>query len=441
MKKIKAGFATRDISPEKPVPGRLGLNHMIYPHHDISAKALALSNGKGTYLIIVCEIVGLTKSVNQKIRKIITDKTGIPFQNIVITGTHTHASPWVWDLQDEEARKQGFEVLDRDWMNKVIGNTVDAGIKAAQNMSAYQIKFGVAETTGIVSNRVLPVTRWSICADDELRNAPEGIVDRNVRTISFHDSNDKPVFVFANLACHPSAYGGGKTTKVSPDFPYISENLLKEKYGENTTLAYWQGCAGNINSGKYVAEGSDEEAKTIGTNFFNSVNEAIKKSGRISGDNSTFEYIYEKFTLPVGKFVNNPGKARERFKNVCSEMKSQKNIDNESVFKWRRILKQLDVSLLSAGKEMEIELQLFRFGNTDILFVPGEWFVQMYKNLAALNNKRNLIVTTLNNFDLLYIPDEKSMPNKDWYGVKTDMRSLGDDSAIRLFEKAVEILA
>ena len=211
MKRIKAGFAVKDISPVNPAQGRLGLNHMIKPHHPICAKAVALKNSMGTYIFIACEIVGLTKSENAAIRDLISKATEIPAKNIVITGTHTHASPWIWDLQDTEARKMGFEVLDREWMDKVIEQSAAAGIQAVNSISLYKVKFGMAKTNGIASNRVAPVTRWSICADEEIRNAPVGLVDPNVRVLSFYDENDIPVFMFNNLACHPMAYGGGKT--------------------------------------------------------------------------------------------------------------------------------------------------------------------------------------------------------------------------------------
>lgn len=438
MKKISAGFAVKDISPSKPIQGRLGLNHIIKPHHPISAKAAALKNSLGTYLIIVCEIVGLTKSENKAIRELISMATEIPKKNIVITGTHTHASPWIWDLQDSEARKMGFEVLNREWMDKVIKQTAAAGIQAVNSIGLYRLKFGMAKSNGIASNRVDPVTRWSICADDELRNASVGLIDPNVRLISFHDDNDTPVFSFNNLACHPSAYGGGKTTKVSPDFPYIAENLLKEKFNNGIVSAYWQGCAGNINSGKFVKEGSEEEVIKIGNKFYDAIFEALSTATDISGE---FEYKYDKFNLSVGSFVKDPAITREKFIEKSNEIIKRGGASDADVFEWRRKLKQLDVSLLSNGQKMEIEFQLFRFAGTDILFVPGEWYVQMYLNIAKVFPKRNIIVTTLNNFDLLYVPDESSMLNKDWYGVKTDMRSLGDESAIKLFEKAVEFLS
>jgi len=438
MNKIRAGFAVKDITPEKSVPGRLGLIHLIHPHHPISVKAAAIENDSGKYLMIVCEVVGLTKSVNKLIRDRIVSKTGIPYQNIIITGTHTHASPWIWDLQDEQARKYGLPVLEHDWMEKFIKNSADAGIDAISNMGLFSVRYGISETNGIVSNRVHPVTRWSICADEEIRNAPEGTVDNNVRTISFHDESGEPVFVFSNLACHPSAYGGGRTKKVSPDFPYYAEKYIKEKFGEKTAVAYWMGCAGNINSGKYVGSGSEEEVISIGESLGKSIADAVDNSRYL--DEADFLCKYKKFTLPVGDFVLSPEENKKRFKDISEEIKTKDTYTDEEVFQWRKVLKQLDVSLLSQGKEMEIEFQLIRFADTDLLFVPGEWYVEMYFNLAEINPKRNLLVTTVNNFDLLYIPDESAMPNKDWYGVRTGMRSLGNESAIELFKKAVEFL-
>jgi hypothetical protein len=433
---IKAGFAKKDISPDKPLPGRLGLNHIIEPYHPISAKAAAVESNDGLVLMIVCEIVGLTISEIKAIRELITKKTGIPGERIVITCTHTHASPWVWDLQDEEARKLGFKVLDREWMKKVINRTASAGIEAMAVMKPVAVKYGIAETKDIVSNRVSPVTRWSVCNDDELRNAPAGNIDPNVRTISFHEPNGKPLFIFSNLAVHPTAWGGGKTLKVSPDFPYIAENMLKSDFGKKLILAYWQGCAGNSNSGKYVKKGSEKEVTVIGGRLYEALAEALNSAIELE---SGFEYKYKKFSLPVGEFVSPPDIARERFRGKCMEINPLEPSD-EDVFKWRRALKQLDVSILSNGKAMEMEFQLLKFAGTDVLFVPGEWYVQIYKNLAALRPERNLIITTLNNFDLLYIPDEESMPYKEWYGVKTDMRSLGNESAVKLYEEAADFI-
>ncbi len=437
MNQLKAGIAKKDISPEKALPGRLGLNHLIHPHHDISSKALALSNGDEKHVIISCEIVGLTGSENRKIREAVTAETGIPGENIVIVCTHTHASPWVWDLQHEQAEMQGFNVLDKQWMDKVIENASSAAVEAVENLKSAQLRLGKAGVEKVASNRVDPVTRWSICADDEIRNAPDGLIDPETRVISVHH-NEKPEAVFANYACHPSAYGGGRTKKVSPDFPYFAEKDLREKLGEDFFAAYWQGCAGNINSGKYVKEGSEEEVAVLGLRFKEAVEKALEKP--VSTTEEGYEFKYKKFKLPVGDFVKSPEEAQKLFVEMSKRLKRQDSISEQEVFDWRALLKKLDVSLVSDGKSMEIEFQLFRFKDFDLFFVPGEWYVQLYFNLKRQSDERELILTTMNNFDLLYIPDRESMVNKDWYGVRTGMRSLGDESAVALYEEAEQFL-
>lgn len=438
MNKLKAGTAKKNISPNKALPGRLGLNHLIYPHHNINAKALALSNGKEIHVIISCEIVGLTGSENKKIKKMITSETGIPDKNIVIICTHTHASPWVWDLQQEQAKKQGLDVMDDEWMDKVIKNASWAGVEAVKNLKPANLHLGKAQVENVASNRVDPVTRWSICIDDDIRNAPEGLIDSNTRVISVHRDN-KLEGIFANYACHPSAYGGGRTKKVSPDFPHFAEKELCEKYGKDFFAAYWQGCAGNINCGKYVKEGSEKEVEMLGLRFKEGVSKALEQPIVITDE--SYQFKYKKFRLTVGDFVKNPEVAEKLFIEMSKKLKKQDCISDQDVFEWRARLKKLDVSLISKGKSMEIEFQLFRFKEFDLFFVPGEWYVQLYLNLKKQLGGRELILTTMNNFDLLYIPDEKSMVNKEWYGVRTGMRSLGNESAITLYEEAEKFLS
>jgi hypothetical protein len=287
------------------------------------------------------------------------------------------------------------------------------------------------------SNRVDPVTRWSICADDDIRNAPEGLIDPFVRVLSVH-YDEKPAAVFANYACHPSGYGGGRTKKVSPDFPYYAEKGLADIYGGDFFAAYWQGCAGNTNCGKYVKEGSEEEVMALGARFKAAVEEAVENP--VQSTTGPYEYKYMKFSLPVGDFVKNPMEAEKLFTDMSDRLKKQETISEQDVFDWRALLKKLDVSIVSKGMEMEIEFQLFRFEDFDLMFVPGEWYVQLYHKLACRMGKRELVLTTLNNFDLLYIPDADSMANRDWYGVRTGMRTLGDESAIKLYEAAEKFL-
>jgi hypothetical protein len=176
----------------------------------------------------------------------------------------------------------------------------------------------------------------------------------------------------------------------------------------------------------------------LGARFKAAVEEAVENP--VQSTTGPYEYKYMKFSLPVGDFVKNPMEAEKLFTDMSDRLKKQETISEQDVFDWRALLKKLDVSIVSKGMEMEIEFQLFRFEDFDLMFVPGEWYVQLYHKLACRMGKRELVLTTLNNFDLLYIPDADSMANRDWYGVRTGMRTLGDESAIKLYEAAEKFL-
>ncbi len=434
---MKAGFYKENISPEYPVPGRLGLAHMIEPYHDIFAKAVAFLDNDEIVLIISFEIVGLTKGLNIAIKEGINKQTNINKENIILLGTHTHSSPFVWDLQALQAKEYGLHVLDEPWLQKVINGGIKAGVKAINSLSTCTMYSGSAPTTGIVSNRVHPVTRWSICEDDDIRNAPVGLVDNIVRIIKVE--NETGSIILSNLACHPTAFGGGKTLHVSPDFPYVAERELKTDY-EIDFLIYFQGSAGNSNSGKFNKYGSEKEANIIGHQYAIAINNALTNLKKVS---QTFSYSYKEQSLPVGSFVNDVATAKEKFreKSMAIKEKMDNNLPFEDdVWHWRLALKQLDVSLLSNGHEIKIDVQRLTFGSLNLIFVPGEWYVENYFALCKLYPDKEIILTTLNTFDLLYIPDESNFDKHDWYGVKPSMRVLGNEGVLQLMELTASLL-
>ncbi|MCK5811943.1 MAG: hypothetical protein KAG94_03540 [Clostridiales bacterium] len=434
---MKAGFYKENISPVYPIPGRLGLAHMIEPYHDIFAKAIAFKNNNEIVLIISFEIVGLTRGLITSIKNGINKQTNIDKNNIILLGTHTHSSPFVWDLQAKQASEYGFHILDEPWLQKVINGGIKAGVKAINSLSTCTMYSGSAPTTKIVSNRVYPVTRWSVCEDDALRNAPIGLVDDTVRIIKV--VNETGSVILSNLSCHTTAYGGGTTLRVSPDFPYLAERELKEAF-DFEFLIYLEGSAGNSNSGKFNKFGSDEEANTIGHQYAIAINSALSNMKKVT---KTFSYSYLNKSLPVGSFINDITTAKEKFhkKSMAIKEKIENNLPFEDdVWHWRLALKQLDVSLLSNGSEIKIGVQRLSFGSLNLVFVPGEWYVENYFALCKLYPEKDIILTTLNTFDLLYVPDKSNFDKHDWYGVKTSMRVLGDEGVTQLMELTSSLL-
>ena len=103
---LKAGAASVQITP--PIPMFLA----GYPHvrrdstgvHDpLLSSALYLENGPVRVLLIANDVIYVSKASTARCRKLISDSTGIPPQNILISATHTHSGPKTLDPIATEA--------------------------------------------------------------------------------------------------------------------------------------------------------------------------------------------------------------------------------------------------------------------------------------------------------------------------------------------------
>ena len=288
------GVGKADITPPMGIVGRQGLNHTLdLAGHPCLAKALYIEGsapGSGSsqsnypILQITCELVGLPGSVIQAIHERLENEMGIHSTRVILTATHSHSSPWVWDVQDREASLYGFELLDRVYLEKIIAGCLEAAKTAKEDAAPRLLRSGAAVVRDVASNRVQFGWRGSICRDNRLRDMPVGDIDPSVRILAICSVDGEPLALIANYACHPSSYGGGRTLFSSPDFPYHAEACLKEHFGREIPLFYWMGCTGDINPGKFVAEGSHAESMALGKRLADGIMAAWQTSSALAAD-------------------------------------------------------------------------------------------------------------------------------------------------------------
>ena len=91
---LKAGAATSNITPE--LGGEVVGGFLPFPcthiHDELHARCLVLDDGKTKLALVVCDLLGLHRSVSLKARELIEKETGIPASNVLISGTHTHSA-------------------------------------------------------------------------------------------------------------------------------------------------------------------------------------------------------------------------------------------------------------------------------------------------------------------------------------------------------------
>ena len=95
MDTLYLGVAREDITPN--VGGRLfGYNPNIFStdiHDPLHLTAFAFSYGETKVLMINATICVICNSVSDELRQELSTQTGIPFENILLSSTHTHSGP------------------------------------------------------------------------------------------------------------------------------------------------------------------------------------------------------------------------------------------------------------------------------------------------------------------------------------------------------------
>lgn len=441
------GFGKADITPRLGIQGRVGITHFLnLPGDPVSIQALYFSQGMDEVLQLTADVVGITGETLVQIRERVSEATGIPSEQIIITATHTHASPWVWTRQAREAREQGIEFLDEPWFQRFMKGFMEAAREAKSSARDSLLKVGTAEVDRVASNRLEHGWRSSWTEDPELRDKPVGSIDAQVRVLAICEPEGKIRAVVTNYSCHPTAFGGGEVPFVSPDYPYFAQRRLSLKLGYPVSLIYWMGCAGDINTGKFCAEGNDEEVAGFGVRLGDAVLEALNEAQPLEGP---LEVTREKHAFEVGDWMSTVKEAKQKFlekgKPLSRRLAAGEPLVYEDYHEWRMALKHLDFCQCLVDGKMPVELIRLRVGPLAVLFVPGEWFHRIGLSLAG---ERTPIsesipaawVTTLADFDLNYIPDPDSFSQKEWYGVSPRMRILSDTGIREMIEASRRLL-
>ncbi len=92
--RLQAGAATSNITP--PIGSLRVGGFAPYPtehvHDELHARCLVLDDGKTKLALVVCDLLGLHRSVSLEARRLIQEATGIPPENVMISATHTHSA-------------------------------------------------------------------------------------------------------------------------------------------------------------------------------------------------------------------------------------------------------------------------------------------------------------------------------------------------------------
>ena len=261
--KFRAGAATSNITPE--LGARIVGGFAPFPatgvHDELHARCLVLDDGKTMLALVVCDLLGLHRSVSVDARKLIQEATGIPPERVLISATHTHSAASALG----ENRYTSEQTLD-DYQRFVARRIADGVRRAINTLRPAQIAFGTVEAPEHVFNRrwfmregTAPVNPFGK-VDKVKMNPPAGSpnliepagpTDPTISFIALREPTGRLVSVFSAYSLH--YVGGVGNGDISADYyGMYCEALKKLQNAEDNDPPFValmaNGTSGDINN-------------------------------------------------------------------------------------------------------------------------------------------------------------------------------------------------
>lgn len=349
----------------------------------LSARGVVLFP-KGQKPVVLCAIDWLAVSNRSMddFKSYLAEAAGTTPDRVTIHTIHQHDTPWC-DVSSEEileANGLGGIRFDLGFLESSMKATA-AAVKASldRRKPVTSIGFGEAKVDSVASNRRIlgedgkvKIVRYSSARDSAAINAPEGLIDPYLKSVSFWN-NDEALVVLNYYATHPQSYYG--QGDVNPEFIGLARNTVQAKSG--IPQVFFIGAAGNIAAGKYN-NGSPEMRPVLTRRIADAMEKAFvvtQKSEPAPG----LTWRSEPLALPLANFLK-----EDSLQNAIAD--TTRNFNDR--FTIARHLAW--IARNKAGTPLSVtSLQL---GDIWLLHLPGEPFVEY--QLAAQEHKKGQHVCT-----------------------------------------------
>ena len=439
---LKAGMERADITPPQ------GLELAGYPHyprnnegfHDpLYAACMYLNNGETEVAIVTLDLLFFSKKHVASARSLASQKCGINEKNIIISCSHTHSGPWASGRLDIESLEAGKE-QPKEYVEDVI-RTIANIITEAKNGS-----FDAYFTSGT-----------SICGAESgiggNRRVYGGPHDPLVSVMAIKDTKDSVRGIMVNYTLHPTFIHEWSNV-CTADYPCYLKMQLEEMEPE-ALVGFAQGTSGNQSSRYYRQGESYDEAERVGRTLGKAAHKVLEKAewvsdlpikiandeielelrdfgteedliAQVEHDEKIYKELYAKY-----------GDSKNRKEYYLWQNANLKLLGSEDQLGYVRMQKKgIKVELLI--DEAPAEIQAIRLGETLLLGLQGEIFVEYGLYLKAVAGFGTVIINELSNGCLpgyLYTPESLVTG-----GYETDTSMLGENFGKNLMDKTLETI-
>ena len=450
---FQAGAATSNITPA--IGAEIIGGFVPYPskhiHDQLHARCLVLDDGTTKLALVVCDLLGIHRAVSEESRRLITEKTGIPRDNVMISATHTHSATSA--LGQDRLRPD--QTVD-EYQKFVAQRICDGVICALNNRRPAQFAYGSVDVPEHVFNR-----RWQMRPGTMPLNPfggtdlvkmnppagspnlvePAGPVDPTVSFISVQTLDGRPISILSAYSLH--YVGGVGPADISSDYygvycEALEKLLLSSVKSEGDQLPIVaimaNGTSGDINNINFKnprpGKKPYEQIRYVAEDVARHVNGALPKLQYQR--EITLKARYREPTIAWRKVTPEQKKWAEE--TIAAGRKSEGDLSF--------IYAQRTLKLADYPETTTIPVQVLRIGNVCIGTMPCEVFCEIGLEFKSRSPIQPAFMIELAHGYFGYLPTPRQMQlggYETWIGTNRLEPEASTKLMTQLLEMAEEL--
>jgi hypothetical protein len=414
---LSAGAAAVDITPPKgcPMAGYYNYRGAEGTHDPLFARALVLEKDGTTVALVALDLITTTRGIVDEARKLVEKHTVIPAGNVMISATHSHTGPVLYDGSPRaDIFTAGGAKLAKEYAAELPSKIADAVKQAHGAREPARLSFATGTEEGLAFNRRFHMKDGTVGWNPGKKNPkivrPAGPTDPGVPVVLVETDakQPKPIAVYVNFAMHLDTVGG---LQYSADYPGTLSKALSAVKGDGVVTLFATGCCGDINHinvNSAAPQKGPGEAARIGTRLAGEVLRTFDKLTPAS--EGVLRVSRETVELALPEVTTEEAAAA---KKVLAELEAGKKpapkfLDQVQAFK------ALDVSE-RLGKPLKVEVQVISLGD-DLAWVslPGEIFVELGLQIKRGSPFKQTMIAELANGSIGYVPNRVAYPQGNY---------------------------
>ena len=365
----------------------------------LSARGVVILSDQKPIVLCAVDWIGIANEGLEVWKERLAKAAETTVDRISIHSLHQHDAPRCDFTVERILEKYGMggTRFDNAFYLRVLENVALAVEKAKKNAQVVtHLGFGEAKVKKVASNRRIlgkngkvAIVRYSSATDSLAIAAPEGLIDPWLKCVSFWNK-EKPIAVLTYYATHPQSYYG--TGDVSCDFVGIGRNAFEKEIG--VSCVHFNGAGGNIAAGKYN-NGSPEMRPVLAGRMEAGMKKAWAATKKVPVSAKDLSWKSKLVALPVAHDLIED--------ELRANMEDKELTPNE---KYDSAIRLAWLEQRESGKKAEVSS--LRIGNTWLLNIPGEAFIEYQLAAKALRPNDHVCTAAYEEYGPRYIGIKKS---------------------------------